>query len=59
VRVREFSSLKSQSVDIRRLDLRRPVTPDIAVSQIISEDDDNVGLWFGCRMQRGEGGKYK
>lgn len=59
MRVRELPPFTRQSVDIRGLDLRRSVAPDIAVAEIIREDDNNVGLWFACGMQCGEGCECK
>ena len=46
--IREAHSFARQAVDVRCLDLGRPVAADIAVTEIVREDDDDIGLLIGA-----------
>ena len=54
VRVGEPQALPRQPVDVRRADPRRPVTPDVAVAQVVGIDEDDVRPLGGGRQARGQ-----
>jgi hypothetical protein len=50
MRIREPPPLAGELVDVRRLHLRGPVAPEIAVTKIIGEDENDV--WRLRREER-------
>lgn len=44
VRIRESHTLARELVDARRLDLRRPVATEVAIAEIVGDDEEDVRL---------------
>src|SRR6185369_7043738 len=47
VRVGEANAVCGECIDVWRVDVRGSVAADVAISEIIGEDDDDVGLGAG------------
>ena len=57
VEVREPHPFRGHAVEIGRPDLRLPVTAEIAVSKVISQDENDVRLGLNCALRTATRGK--
>jgi hypothetical protein len=55
----ERIALAREPIDVRRFRIRRAVTPDVAVPQVVHDDHDDVRARRRLRVRRGEGERHE
>jgi hypothetical protein len=51
--MRELRALLRHAVEVGRLELRMPVAGEVAMAEIIGEDEDDIGTGSGGNERRG------